>query len=103
MPPEVEEAFARLPRVMARADAKAGQVERAIVDLAEAVMLHGREGEVFAAIVTDEDQRGVRMQLRDLPIVTRLTAHRVDPGDQLRVRLTAANPETRTVTFQRIA
>ena len=67
LPPEIEQAFARLPKVMARADAKAGQVERAVVDLAEAVMLQGREGEVFAAVVTDEDERGVRMQLRDLP------------------------------------
>jgi exoribonuclease R len=102
VPLEIEQAFARLPKVMARADAKAGQIERAVVDLAEAVMLQSREGEVFAAIVTDEDERGVRMQLRDLPIVTRIIAHRVDPGDELRVRLTKADPETRNVTFERI-
>src|SRR5687767_5015984 len=46
-------AFEDLPKVMARADALAGQVERGVIDLAETVMLQGREGEVFRAIVTD--------------------------------------------------
>ena len=102
VPAGVEEAFQRLPKVMARADAKAGQIDRAVVDLAEAVMLQGREGEVFAAIVTDEDERGVRMQLKDLPIVTRIPAHRVTPGQALRVRLVSTDPETRTLKFERI-
>ena len=103
VPDEAADAFARLPKVMSRADAKSGRIERAVVDLAEAVMLHGREGETFGAVVTDEDERGVRMQLEDLPIVTRIAAHRVDPGDELQVRLIEADPERRTVTFQRVA
>ena len=61
------EAFARLPEVMARADARGGQIERAVIDLAEAVMLEGRIGETFEAVVTDVDERGARIQLRDLP------------------------------------
>lgn len=102
VPPEVA-AFARLPKVMARADSQAGRIDRAVVDLAEAVMLHGREGEIFKAVVTDEDERGTRVQLCHLPIVTRIAAHRVDPGDTLRVRLTAADPATRTLAFTRVA
>ena len=101
--PEIESAFARLPRVMARADQKAAAIERAVVDLAEAVMLQGSEGELFAAIVTDLDQRGARMQLCHLPIVTRIAAHHVEPGDALRVRLVKADPETRQVIFERVA
>ena len=88
---------------MSRADARAGQIDRAVIDLAEAVMLQGREGETFEAVVTDEDERGVRMQLKDLPIVTRIAAHRVDPGDEVRVRLVEADPERRTIVFQRVA
>ena len=101
VPPAAAEAFERLPKVMARAESQSGRIERAVVDLAEAVMLHGREAESFAAIVTDVDERGARMQLCDLPIVTRIAAHRVAPGDALRVRLASADPVRRFVKFER--
>ncbi|WP_204316348.1 hypothetical protein, partial [Serratia marcescens] len=55
VPEVVGQAFERLPKVMGRADAVSGQIDRAVVDLAEAVMLMGREGEAFAATVTDVD------------------------------------------------
>jgi len=103
VPDVVAEAFPRLPAVMARAEAHGGQVERAVIDLAEAVMLQGREGEIFPAIVTDVDERGVRMQLGDLPVVARVGAHRVEPGDAVEVRLIGADPDRRVVSFQRVA
>lgn len=103
VPDAVAEAFLNLPEVMERADALGGQVERAIIDLAEAVMLQGREGQVFPGIVTDVDERGVRIQLRDLPVVARVSARGVEPGDDLRVKLTAAKPDQRAVTFKRVA
>jgi hypothetical protein len=65
-------------------------------------MLHGREGEAFEAVVTDEDERGVRIQLCGLPIVARVVAHKVEPGDRLRVTLVAANPSRRTLAFKRL-
>jgi exoribonuclease R len=99
VPEPVEQAFERLPQVMARADANAGQIDRAVVDLAEAVMLRGREGEVFAAVVTDIDERGARVQLREAPIVARVDARGVAPGDALRVRLAATDPARRIVRF----
>nr|ABN71566.1 putative ribonuclease II [uncultured bacterium] len=63
VPAQVSEAFARLPKVMAKADARDGQIERAVIDLAEAAVLAGRAGETFAAIVTDLDERGARIPL----------------------------------------
>jgi len=102
VPNVVAEAFLGLPAVMERADALGSQIERAVVDLAEAVMLKGREGEKFAAVVTDVDERGVRIQLRDLPVAARVSAHGVEPGDELRLKLTAADPDRRAVTFQRL-
>ena len=39
------------------------------------------KGEVFEAVVPDEDERGVRIQLCGLPIVARVVAHKVEPGD----------------------
>lgn len=99
VPDVVTQAFAKLPAVMARADALDGQIGRAVIDLAEAVMLHGRVGESFQAIVTDVDDRGARIQLSDAPVVARVTAHGVAPGDVLTVRLTAADPDRRAITF----
>jgi len=102
VPDVVTEAFAKLPAVMARADALGGQIERAVVDLAEAVMLKGSEGRVFPAIVTDVDERGARMQLRDQPVVARVAAHAVQPGDAITVRLVATDPERRLIQFERV-
>jgi len=103
VPDVVAEAFFNLPKVMERADALGGQIERAVVDLAEAVMLHGREGQMFPGIVTDVDARGVRIQLRDLPVAARVSARGVKPGDELRLMLEAADPDQRVVTFKRMA
>jgi exoribonuclease R len=103
VPDIVTQAFAKLPPVMARADALGGQIDRAVVDLAEAVMLKGSEGQVFPAVVTDTDNRGARMQLRDLPVVARVAAHGVQPGDAITVRLTATDIERRLIQFERVA
>lgn len=103
VPPAATQAFEKLPQVMAKAAAKAGQVDRAVVDLAETVMLRGREGETFRAVVTDIDERGARMQLCELPVVARITAHSVEIGDELVVRLESADPEQPPATFRRTA
>ena len=71
---ETEQAFIDLPQAMRQGDSRANRVDRAAIDLAEAVVLHGREGEVFEAVVTDEDDRGARIQVRDPAIVTRVAA-----------------------------
>ena len=101
--PEVEAAFHKLGPVMGKADARAGPVERAVVDLAEAAILAGREGQSFAAVVTQLDTAGTRIQLCDLPVVARTTAHGVHPGDPITVRLDTADPARRLVGFSRIA
>ena len=48
VPDDCAAAFARLPAVMDAADAREAAVERAVIDLAEAALLEGREGETFA-------------------------------------------------------
>lgn len=103
VPDVVTDAFTRLPAVMAHADALGGQIERAVVDLAEAEMLHGREGETFAAVVTDTDDRGARIQLRDLPVVARVAAHDVTPGDAIDVRLVATDLDRHSIIFEPIS
>ena len=99
VPPQVEQAFAKLPPVMARADSQAGRIDRAVIDLAEAVMLQDCIGKSFAAIVTDATERGIRVQLRDLPVVANLTASGA-PGDKLELRLTVADTAMGTIAFE---
>ena len=52
---------------------------------------------------TDIDERGARMQLCELPVVARVTAHKVEVGERLVVRLTAADPAQGTAQFERVA
>jgi exoribonuclease R len=102
VPDEVELAFTELPQVMRLGDSRANRVDRAAIDLAEAVVLQGREGEVFDAVVTDEDDRGARIQVRDPAVVARVVARHVDPGDDIQVKLINADPAERRVDFERV-
>jgi exoribonuclease R len=95
--------FERLPAAMARAEARDGQIERAVIDLAEVALLANREGEVFPAVVTDIAENGARIQLAGLPVVARTSAHGVLPGAKIEVRLLAADPVQRRLEFQRVA
>jgi exoribonuclease R len=100
--PELSAMFERLPAVMARADEKAGQVDRAVLDLAEAAVLQGREGSRFDAVVTDIDNRGARIQLSQRAVVSRVDGTGLMPGDTITVELVSADPARREVRFQRV-
>jgi VacB/RNase II family 3'-5' exoribonuclease len=103
VPDDVQAAFAELPEVMSRADAVGNRLERSVFDLAEAVVMRGREGTTFEAMVTDIDERGARIQLCDVAVVARIDVTRVEPGDGVRVKLIEASPEQRLVRFERVA
>ncbi len=100
VPALVTEAFTRLPQVMARAENMDGQIERAVIDLTEALLLEGSEGQVFPAIVTDLDERGARIQLNDLPVVARVATKDVRPGDVIDVRMTMVDAARRMIAFE---
>lgn len=97
--PAVEAAFQRLPAVMAKADALSGQIERAVIDLAETVMLQGREGETFSACVTDADGDSARVQLLDLPVVARAKVPGAAPGQRVDLRLAGVDSKLRRLSF----
>jgi exoribonuclease R len=101
VPAEVADAFERLPAAMAKADARDGQIERAVIDLAETALLANREGETFSAVVTDTGESGARIQLGDLPVVARTQAPGTLPGDAIKVRLVRADPVQRRLQFER--
>jgi exoribonuclease R len=103
VPEVVSAAFEKLPHVMARADSQSGRIDRAVIDLAEAVLLAGREGEVFAGTVVDVDDRGAQVQFNDYPVVVRVAAPGVVPGEPLDVELDAVDVAKRTTHFVPVA
>jgi exoribonuclease R len=96
------DAFARLAPVMGRADARAGQIDRAVIDLLEALSLVDRVGATFDAVVTDVDDRGARVQIAEPAVVARVGAHGVQPGDTVKVELTEVDVAARRVRFERV-
>ncbi|MFQ1003792.1 RNB domain-containing ribonuclease [Modestobacter sp. SSW1-42] len=91
-------ALPELPGLMAASDRRTHAVERAVVDLVEATVLAGRVGEVFDAVVLDADGKRSTVVLADLAVQARCDG-RLTPGERVRVRLTTADPATRTVRF----
>ena len=95
-PPDwVRAALPGLPKEMEAGARRAHAVERGVVDLVEAVLLSGREGERFDAVVIDDQL----VQLREPPVRAELAAGCPAPGSEVTVRLERADPATRTVTF----
>jgi exoribonuclease R len=93
-PAWVRERLPELPDAMSAADRRASGLERAAVDLVEAVLLQDRVGEEFAAAAIDDGL----VQLLDPAVRAKCEG---DPpvGQDVRVRLVEANPDTRTVRF----
>ncbi len=99
VPEWVDAAFARLPDVMARGDAKAAQVSAAAVELAEAVELQPHIGEIFGGEVTDVDNRGARIQLCDKAVLIRVMIPGAKVGDHVRLKLLESDPVRRLTHF----
>jgi exoribonuclease R len=88
--------LAGLPEVMERGEGRASGVERAVIDLLEAVALQHRIGEVLTGEVVDTD--GDIVQTIDPAIRARVARlPKVDNGTTVRVRIDSADPLTRKV------
>ena len=93
------EALPEMPDVMRQAGARERAAERLALDYLESVVLAGRVGEVFDAIVVDvRDDRPV-VQIAEPAVIAALDARGPRPGEELRVRLVEADPEARRVVF----
>jgi exoribonuclease R len=95
---ELRAALPALPALMADSDRRTHEVERAVIDLVEATVLADRVGEVFDAVVLDAEDKRSTVVLTDLAVQARCEG-RLTPGERVRVRLTTADPATRTVRF----
>ncbi|MFQ5558773.1 MAG: RNB domain-containing ribonuclease, partial [Acidimicrobiales bacterium] len=92
-------ALDELPSHMGRATQHDHRLERAMVDLVEALVLSDRVGERFSGVVTDVDDDHGRVQLRDPAVVATLEGTDYALGDELEVVLVEADPEARRVVF----
>ncbi|HEY8217788.1 MAG TPA: RNB domain-containing ribonuclease [Acidimicrobiia bacterium] len=102
-PAELRAALDPLPPIMVDGARRAHQVERAVVDLAEALVLRGREGETFPAVVVDVDGARATVVLRRPPIVAGIDADGALLGDEIAVRLVAVDPTARRVELTRVS
>jgi exoribonuclease-2 len=81
----------------------ANKVERRMRKVTAIVLLEGREGEVFDAIVTGVTGRGVFARLLRPPAEGRIMRgeHGLDVGDHVRLRLTGTDLERGFIDFER--
>jgi exoribonuclease R len=93
-------ALPALPAEMAAADKRAHEIDRAIVDLAEAVLLAPRIGETFSAVVVESGPKGGVVQLTDPAVRGRCEGPDLPLGQAISVRLETADVAKRTVVFR---
>ncbi len=93
VPGWVRAALPHLPEIMAETDRRARSVERACNDAVEAAVLVGRRGQTYRAVVVDTAERGVEVQLTDLPILGFATGG-APLGDTVTVRVESADVAT---------
>ena len=100
VPDAVRAALPDLADNMRSSDRQARAADRACADATEAAVLHGREGESFDAVVVDEADRGVVVQLVDLPVLTRCKGVKADLGAHVSVRLVRADVAAGALQFE---
>ncbi|MDQ0372359.1 RNB domain-containing ribonuclease [Cellulomonas humilata] len=102
VPDWVRDALPELPGLMASGDKHAAEFERGSLDLVEAALLTGREGEVFDGAIVDvraDRDTGV-VQLRDPAVRGRIEGASLPLGEDVQVRLTEASVAQRKVLFE---
>jgi exoribonuclease R len=99
VPEAVREALPGLPAVMSAATARSGSLERAVVDLAEAVVLQPCVGEEFDGVVVDAGPRSGTVQLASPAVRALVDGEQLPVGEAVRVRLSTVDVGRRTVRF----
>lgn len=99
VPAHVRAVLPDLPGVMSAATARASALERAVVDLAEAVVLAPCVGQEFDGVVVDAGERRGTVQLADPPVRAPVDGEQLPVGRRVRVRLEQVDVERRAVRF----
>jgi exoribonuclease R len=100
VPTWVRASLPLLPDVMAAAGRRASALERAVLDLAEAVVLQPCTGEVFDAVVVEAGPRSGVVQLHEPAVRAPCDGADLPLGAEVRVRLVEADPVRRVVRFR---
>lgn len=101
-PAAVRDALDELPAELRAGTSRAGALDRAVVDLLEALVLSSAgETETFAGVVVDHRSSGSVVQLRD-PAVVATVPDELDLGDEVEVRVVDADPVARRVVLERV-
>ncbi len=101
VPDEIRAALPGVPELMAASDKVARSAERACADATEAALLHGREGETLRAVVVDHAEKGMDVQLVDVPVLARVSGDRAALGSEVQVRLESADVAAGKVVLTR--
>ena len=101
VPEWARSALAELPGLMAAGDRRAGALERAVVDTTEAWLLAGQEGRDFPAVVLEAGRDKGTVVLRDPAVRATCAGADLPVGEEVSVRLEAADPDKRVVRFAR--
>lgn len=101
VPAWVREGLPGLPETMSQSDRRAGAYESACVNLVEAALMTGREGERFEGVVVevhDKEPRGT-VVVAEPAVQGRLDGAKLPLGEKVTVELREASLERRAVTF----
>lgn len=98
VPGWAREALPELPSAMSRSSQVAGQVDSQALNVVEAAVLTGREGEVFKVTVLSASDSYGTVQLAEPPVVARCDGA-LEPGATVRATLVTADIATGTVLF----
>jgi len=99
-PPEwARSALAAVPRTMAEADQRAHAADRAVIDIAEALVLQHRVGETFRGVVVEASEGRGEIQLTDPAVRARLRGDGLQLGAVIDARLTTCDVVGRRVEF----
>jgi exoribonuclease R len=94
------EGLVDLPPALQKAGGRESGANRAAVDLVEALVLRPMVGRDLEVAVVSSDDDGSTVVCRDPAIEVRIPDHRLPLGDQVTVRIAAADPATRKVTLE---
>ena len=101
VPDWVRAALPELPPLMTASSRVQRDLEHHVIDYFEAVVLAGRVGETFTAIVVESSDDRAVVQLIDPAVRARVRGAGWPLGERVRVRLVEADPVARQVEFQR--
>jgi exoribonuclease R len=98
VPDWVREALPGLPEEMSAADRRAHAVDRAVVDLAETLLLSDKRGQVLRGVVVEPGPKG-EVQLQNPAVRARLVGDDLPLGEEVGVRLDELDVARRRATF----